>query len=192
MRILLLSVLLSTLGNADIVKLVKAGLSADTIEAKIAASETKFDTSTDALVALAEQGVPERVIRKMIESDGPAAAVPAAPKPAAAAVAAPRARRTTAAVRRVVSRRYDVTLHGENGGKCEAELRVDRKGIKASRCGALDFEIAWGAVKSACHDYGFRGALTINGRRLSTNTPAEARRIVEQVRERVAVAACRP
>ncbi|HYO76226.1 MAG TPA: hypothetical protein VE010_07150 [Thermoanaerobaculia bacterium] len=190
MRILLLSVLLSTLGNADIVKLVKAGLSPETVEAKIAASETRFDTSTDALVALAGQGVPDRVIRKMIEAKGaPARASVESPKPPAQAAA--KVRPATTPVRPLASRRYDVTLHGENGGKCEAELRVDGKGIKASRCGALDFEVAWRAVETACHDYGFRGALTINGRRISTHTPAEAKRIVEQVRERVAIAACR-
>ena len=59
MPMFLLSLLLATIGNADIVKLVKAGLSAETIEAKIAASDADFDTSTEALVALADAGVPD-------------------------------------------------------------------------------------------------------------------------------------
>ena len=117
MRLLLLPLLLAALGNADIVKLVKAGLSAETIEAKIAASEVDFDTSTDVLVALAKDGVPERVIRAMIGRDG-AIAPPVRPAPPTA----PRA----------LSRRYDVTLHadGGGGGKCEGELRVDGRGSR--------------------------------------------------------------
>ncbi len=180
MRILLLfSLLLSTLGNADIVKLVKAGLSAETIEAKIAASPSKFDTSTDALVALAEAGVPDRVIRAMIGAK-PAPEVSPAPVPAPSKPSTPQ----------LPSRRYDVTVHAENGGKCEGELRVDGKGIKATRCKALDFEIPWNKVESACYDYGFRGAVTVNGHRISTTTPVEAKRIVDQLATRISVKAC--
>ncbi|HEX6639891.1 MAG TPA: hypothetical protein VF215_02200 [Thermoanaerobaculia bacterium] len=176
MRFLLLSLLLSTLGNADVVKLVKAGLSAETIEAKIASSETAFDTSTDALVALAGEGVPDRVIRAMIEQRAP--------------VVAP-------APRRIASRRYDVTLLADGGGKCDAEVRIDGKGIRASRCRALDFDLAWRDVESVCYAYGFRGELAITThdreRRLSTTTPAEAKRLVEHIRgaaPKLAVAEC--
>jgi hypothetical protein len=176
MRFLLLSLLLSTLGNADVVKLVKAGLSAETIEAKIASSETAFDTSTDALVALAGEGVPDRVIRAMIEQRAP--------------VVAP-------APRRIASRRYDVTLLADGGGKCDAEVRIDGKGIRASRCRALDFDLAWRDVESVCYTYGFRGELAIathdRQRRLSTTTPAEAKRLVEHIRgaaPKLAVAEC--
>lgn len=196
MRILLLSLLLSTLTNADVMKLVKAGLSPETIEAKIAASATEFDTSTEALVALAESGVPDRVIRTMIGAK-PAPAAPASVRAVAAAPAPVRAvaPATPAPVRAVApkplpSRRYDVTVHGDNGGKCDGELRVDARGLKMSRCGTLDFELPWTAVTPVCHDYGFRGALLVDGRRLSTTTPAEAKRIVEHVRARVPVAAC--
>ncbi len=120
MRMFLITLLLTTLGNADIVKLVKAGLSAETIETKIASSETDFDTSTDALVALAGEGVPDRVIRAMIEHDAPAVApVPPVPPvpPAPPAPPAPR----------MASRRYDVTVHADQGsGKCDAEHREMR------------------------------------------------------------------
>ena len=81
MRRLLLLLLLTVplaagevLTNADVVKLVKAGLSAETVEAKIASSGGQFDVSTDALVALARDGVPDRVIRAMVTAS-PAAAV---------------------------------------------------------------------------------------------------------------------
>ena len=181
MRLFLIPLLLATLSNADVVKLVKAGLSAETVVAKIATSETKFDTSTDALVALAAEGVPDRVIRAMIEQQD-AAIAPVPPSPS-----------------RVASRRYDVTVHAvEGAGKCDAELRVDSKGIKTSRCRALDFDIAWRDVEKVCYTYGFRGEVTIatkeHERKISTTTPAEAKRIVERIRSsapRVTVEECR-
>lgn len=180
MRMFLLSFLLATLGNADIVKLVKASLSAETIEAKIADSETDFDTSTDALVALAGEGVPDRVIRAMIQHDARVVA-PAPPAPP-----------------RMTSRRYDVTIHADQGGKCEAELRIDGKGVKASRCRTLDFDIAWRDLESVCYTYGFRGELVLKTkdreRRLSTTTPAEAKRLIEHIRTgvpKLAIGECR-
>ena len=179
MRMFLLSLLLATLGNSDIVKLVKAGLSAETIETKIASSQTDFDTSTEALVALEGDGVPDHVIRAMIEHDGPAVA----PVPA---------------VRRMTSRRYDVTVLAEGGGKCDAELRIDGKGIKASRCRTLDFELPWRDLEGVCYTYGFRGEIALRThdreRRISTTTPAEAKRLFEHIRmgaPKVAVNECR-
>jgi hypothetical protein len=189
MRMFLLSLLLATLGNADVVKLVKAGLSAETIEAKIASSSTEFDTSADALVALAGEGVPDRVIRAMIQHDAPAVPpVPPAPvaAPAAPAAPVPPAPPAAAAAPHVASRRYDVTVLADNGGKCDAEVRIDGKGIKASRCRLLDFELAWRDVGSVCYAYGFRSEVVMKTqgvqRRLSTITPAEARRLVEHIR----------
>jgi hypothetical protein len=201
MRMFLLSLLLATLGNADIVKLVKAGLSAETIETKIGASETDFDTSTDALVALAGEGVPDRVIRAMIEHDAPA--IPPAP-PTPPASPAPMAAPTPPVppappTPRMASRRYDVTVHADQGsGKCDAELRIDGKGIKATRCRTLDFEIAWRDLETACYTYGFRGEVVLKThdreRRISTTTPAEAKRLIEHIRmgaPKVVVSECR-
>ncbi len=176
MRRLLLALLLAlplfaaeVMTNADVVKLVKAGLSADTIVAKIAASQTKFDTSTDALVALAKDGVPDSVVRAMIHSR-PAPPSKAAPSP---------------------SRRYEVSIHSDKYSKCDgAELRVDSTGVKASGCRKLDFKLAWAEIKTACYEYGFRGVVVINDHRISTVTPAEAKKIVEQLQARVPVAAC--
>lgn len=152
------------LTNADVVKLVKAGLSAGTIEAKIASSATRFDTSTDALVALAREGVPDRVILKMVAAQ---------PRP-------------NGSPSRLV-RRYEVAVHRDKHAKCEgAELRIDTKGVKSSRCRVLDFSLAWKEVESVCYDYGFRGVVVfrtvLRERRVSTNAPAEAKKIVETVR----------
>jgi len=202
MRFLLLSLLLSTLGNADVVKLVKAGLTAETIEAKIASSDADFDTSTDALVALAGAGVPDRVIRMMIERDGQPAKTPTAPIPPPASPSPnprpPVPTQPPTNAPRPLSRRYDVTVHADGGGKCEAELRIDGKGIKATRCRTLDFELAWDRIERVCYVYGFRGELVLTSggvdRKISVTTPAEGKRLVEHVRgnaPKVAVSECR-
>jgi hypothetical protein len=98
---------------------------------------------------------------------------------------------------RIASRRYDVTLLADGGGKCDAEVRIDGKGIRASRCRTLDFDLAWRDVESVCSTYGFRGEMLIRThdreRRLSTTTPAEAKRLVEHIRgaaPKLAVAEC--
>jgi len=57
-----------TLTNADVVKLVEAGLANDTINLKIrSAADSRFDTSTAGLAALAQAGVPDSVVRAMIK-----------------------------------------------------------------------------------------------------------------------------
>lgn len=56
------------IGNEDIVEMVKLGLEQQIISAKIDASANDFDTSTKALAALRQQGVPAAVISKMIEA----------------------------------------------------------------------------------------------------------------------------
>ena len=56
------------LTNKDIVGLVKAGLTADIIIAKIQTSACNFDTSPDALKELKSAGVPDDIILAMIKS----------------------------------------------------------------------------------------------------------------------------
>jgi hypothetical protein len=56
------------LNNADVVEMVKTGLSADIIVAKIKASVSKFDTSPAALQQLKAAGVPEAVILAMVQA----------------------------------------------------------------------------------------------------------------------------
>ena len=191
MRMLLLSsLLLSALTNADVVKLVQVGLSAETIEAKIAVSEAEFDTSPDALVEIAKAGVPDRVVRVMIEKEAAPAAEKDATQPTAqASVTSPQAPST---------RRYDVAVHTPSNARCEgAELRVDGRGVSSTRCRGLDFQLTWPAVRNVCYEYGFRGVITFETakaiHRISTVTPAEAKRIVDHVRANapsVPVAAC--
>ena len=66
------------LTNQSIIGMVKAGFSESVIIAKIRASTGKFDTSTDALLKLKAEKVPDKVIEAMIGGGAPAAAAPAA------------------------------------------------------------------------------------------------------------------
>src|SRR5664280_2423577 len=56
------------LTNADVIQMVRAGISPVVIQAKIAASRTAFDTSTPALVELSKAKVPDSVVTAMIDS----------------------------------------------------------------------------------------------------------------------------
>ena len=73
------------LTNESIIGMVKAGFSESVILAKIRASERKFDTSTDALVKLKAEKVPDKVIEAMITGGAPAAAA----APTAAPISTP-------------------------------------------------------------------------------------------------------
>ncbi len=57
----------SPLTNQDVLEMVKSGLSAEIVVAKIKASPTKFDTAPAALSELKESGVPESVIMAMVQ-----------------------------------------------------------------------------------------------------------------------------
>ena len=58
----------SALTNNDVLEMVKAGLSADIIVAKIKASVSKFDTSPGALQQLKSAGVSDAVILAMVQA----------------------------------------------------------------------------------------------------------------------------
>jgi hypothetical protein len=70
----------AALANKDVVEMMKSGLSADIIVAKIKSSPTSFDTSPTALQELKAAGLPDQVIVAMVE----ASARPASPAAAAA------------------------------------------------------------------------------------------------------------
>jgi hypothetical protein len=65
------------LTNKDVLDMIKAGLAADIIVAKIKSSETNFDTTPGALAELKAANVPDNVILAMVK--GPAPATEAAP-----------------------------------------------------------------------------------------------------------------
>lgn len=63
-----LPVAAETLDNAKVTELLKVGLGDEAVIAKIKSSEAKFDTSTEALIALKTAGVSSPVIAAMIEA----------------------------------------------------------------------------------------------------------------------------
>jgi hypothetical protein len=74
--------------NRDIIQLVQAKISDDVIITKIRQSKTRFDTSTQGLVALKQAGVSDQLISVMVNAGSAGEA--AAPAPAASAAAAPK------------------------------------------------------------------------------------------------------
>ena len=67
--------------NADIVKMVKAGLAENTIVLAIQNKPSAFDTSPEELIRLKEQGVSQAVLNAMLNASNPAPAAPAPPPP---------------------------------------------------------------------------------------------------------------
>jgi hypothetical protein len=63
--------------NADVVKMVKAGLAEDTIVLAIQNRPSAFDTSPEQLINLKEQGVTQVVLNAMLSASQPVAAAPA-------------------------------------------------------------------------------------------------------------------
>ena len=59
----------SPLTNADVIKMVKAGMAESTITAAIAANDTQFDLSSTGLQSLSQAGVSSKVIRAMLAAD---------------------------------------------------------------------------------------------------------------------------
>jgi len=64
------------LTNVSIINLHKAGLDAGVISSKIESSSCKFDVSTNGLVGLKKQGVPDDIIKLMVEKDSNKPATP--------------------------------------------------------------------------------------------------------------------
>jgi hypothetical protein len=77
-----------TLTNQGVVEMVRAGLSERVIIAKIRTSPTRFDTSTDGLIALKKSGVSEKIIEAIMSpSASPPAAAPPPPSAPTGSVA---------------------------------------------------------------------------------------------------------
>jgi hypothetical protein len=57
------------LTNADVIKMVKAGMAENTIAAAIAGSDTQFDLSSTGLQTLSQAGVSSKVIRAMLAAE---------------------------------------------------------------------------------------------------------------------------
>lgn len=62
-----------SLTNQDILRMVEEGLGAEEIQKRIARSQCDFDTGATAILELTSKGVPEAVIRAMVEKSSPRA-----------------------------------------------------------------------------------------------------------------------
>ena len=77
----------AALTNKDVLDMMKAGLAADVIVAKIKSSETNFDTTPNALAELKAANVPDSVMLVIVK--GPATAAASGPPPADGIVSVP-------------------------------------------------------------------------------------------------------
>jgi len=79
------------LTNADVVKMVKAGLSEDLIIQRIKTAKTGFDLSTDQILKLKDASVPESIIKAMLASSAEPgiSATPPTPPPTPAVTPEP-------------------------------------------------------------------------------------------------------
>ena len=77
------------LTNADVIKMVKAGMAESTIVAAIAANDTQFDLSSTGLQSLGQAGVSSKVIRAMLAAESKKKDAAAAAENSAGAQAAP-------------------------------------------------------------------------------------------------------
>ena len=152
------------LTNADVVKLVKAGLSADLIVAKIQASEAAFVTDTDSLVTLANEKVPNAVIQAMMARTAPAAAPTAAPAQAPPAPQAPKAQVTQVVVKGIYRTRGICTSRGE---VTMTPARFAFKAVeKSPLCseeafGHSNAEFVWDDVSRICFEYAASGTVQV-------------------------------
>ena len=187
-RVLLLMLLVMTysvaaeepLTNDDVIKLVNAGLTQDTIETKIFNSYTRFKTDADSMIDLTQRGVPDRVIRAMIARQ-------AEQRPGAAS-SAPASQSSTESRAANGARFFDVAIHRTRTSRCDTgELRLDTAGAHARGCRPSDFDLYWNEITDVCYTYGSRGVVEFKTAkrkwRLSTDTPADARDIVAAIAE---------
>ena len=160
------------LTNDDVIKLVGAGLTQDTIETKIFNSATAFRTDADSLIDLTKQGIPDRVIRAMIARQSEQAPV----------------RRSAEVTTGVQPQFFEVSIHRTNSARCDTgELKIDSAGIHGRGCRPTDFDVYWKEISNVCYSYGTRGVVEFRTAkrkwRVSTDNPAEARDIVGMIGE---------
>jgi len=188
--------LADTVRNGDILKMVAAGLSPTIIVEKISASDTDFDISTDALIQLNAEKVPEVVIRRMIQQTKEQARVTervhetVAPRPVPAIQAVEPVRPTAPAPPAKPAtrggKRYPVGVHHTKYNRCPGEIRIDTIGIESFECKDANVKIEWAQVATICANYGARGELEVtlkNGKSqlFSTTTPIETKQLADRI-----------
>jgi hypothetical protein len=170
MRRLLLLLLIATsavaeepLTNTDVLRLLKDGVPASVVTAKIKTSTTRFDLTTDAIVTLTKAGVPEAVLTAMLESTktAPAAAPPAKPVGPDMLTWKQECEKTgwpdyichpgTSELTFHKVAFYEPRAHGAS-----AQLTLTRHRLSATIFGKTVFDIPWSDVESFCTEFAWR------------------------------------
>lgn len=165
-----------TLRNSDIIKMVKAGIGASTIEEKIRASDAEFKTDTDSLIILKDAKVPDSVIKAMIAKesrDGSSS------------------KSSQAETRRIEipTREFDVYLETSNWNTCPGTLTIDSSGMHGTGCAKrnLNFDVKWKDIKSFCYEFAFYQTMYVETAkktyRISSNDGKGVYRIQEMLRK---------
>jgi hypothetical protein len=125
----------NTLTNADIVRMVKAGIPEDIIVREIQMSETNFVTNPNALIELKKQHVPDRVLGAILNSRGGTG------RPQAEALTAPMVYVQAAGPHPHHLPTFDAAVRLDS--KSTAKVSVGDNQIKVERSGVPLFSLKW-------------------------------------------------
>jgi hypothetical protein len=123
------------LTNADIVRMMKAGISENIIVREIEISRTNFGTGPTELIELKNQGASERVLGAVLDSRSGARQAPSEPLPAGYVTA----RSAAAGPHHLPSFEANVRLNGNKNSK----ISVGQNHIKAEEAGVPLFSLKW-------------------------------------------------
>ena len=126
----------NALTNADIARMVKAGIPESIIVRKIQMSGTQFGTSPAALIELKNQGASERVLGAVLDSRSGASGPGPEPRPASHLSA-----QSAAAVPHHLPS-FDAKVRLPNS-KAPAKISVSQNHIKVEKAGVPLFDIKW-------------------------------------------------
>lgn len=125
----------TVLTNADVVRMVKAGISESIIEREIQMSETSFSTSPSALIELKKHGISDGILAAMLDSR----AGGGMPATAAAGPPAGLAPYGNPGPHHLPNFEADLRVNSTAQGK----LSVGRNQIKLERSGVPVFDLKW-------------------------------------------------
>lgn len=173
-RALLLILLIATtahadepLTNDDIVTLLKAGVPPSVIVTKIRTSPTHFDVSTDAIVHLTKNSVPETVLQAMLQAAAPSTST-ASPSAATPNLSNPdllswknmcqkegwpdRICRPDTSF--IELQRVYFYLPGKRLPQVQGELRISHDQIQERRGAEIGLLLNWSDISSFCTEFG--------------------------------------
>lgn len=128
------------LTNADIVKMVKAGLPENIIVREIQASRTNFGTSPSALIELKKQGASEKILGAVLDSRMGTST----PEPEARATPRVVAQAAAPGLHHMPSFEADMRINPAVNGK----LSMTHNQIKLERAGVPLFTLKWKETKN--------------------------------------------